>query len=256
MRSLAFFAIAVALTSCGPDLDAEKYTIGSVQWQDLEDYTFNYDKGELRSISVTDGTSIQYQYFTDSTQVKFVTAGGTTIRLTTLVFSGARTLTKLRTRWRYNGQFYKDSISFNHNGSRLQSITWKGVNYLVTFTGENITNIRRNFESLGKLDLSYDKVANPFKGVYWVDEFINVNQSGVPSIQLNSIARFFSVNNITLSDGAILSTKFKEKYTYDYLYGILPKSVNKDEELNKTATNGLIYIALIVYNKKPSNTTP
>lgn len=256
MRSLALFAIAVALTSCGPDLDANKYIIGSVQWQDLEDYTFNYDKGELRSISVTDGTSIQYQYFTDSTQVRSISAGGVTTRFTTLVYSGPRTLSKLRTRWRYNGQFYKDSILFSHSGTKLQSFNWKGLNYLVTFTGENITNMRRNFVSLGNLDLKYDRVTNPFRGVYWTDEFINVSPTGAPSVQFNAIARYFSANNLTLADGNILAAKLKEVYTYDYLYGILPKSVNKDEELNKTTTNDLIYIALIVYNKKPSNTTP
>ena len=256
MRSLAFFAIAIVLTSCGPDLDADKYTIASVQWQDLEDYTFHYDKDELRSISVTDGTSIQYQYFNDSTQARFISAGGVTIRFTTLVYSASRSLSKVRTRWRYNGLFYKDSIVFNHSGSRLQSITWKGVNYLVTFTGENITNIKRNFASLGNLDLAYDRVTNPFKGVYWSDEFINVSPTGAPAIQFNAIARYFSANNITLSDGTILSTKYKESYTYDYLYGILPKSVNRDEEFNKTVTNDLIYIALIVYNKKPASTTP
>lgn len=256
MRSLAFFVIAAVLVSCGPDLDANKYTIGSVQWQDLEDYTFNYDKGELRAISVTDGTSIQYEYFPDSTQIKFLSATGVVTRLTTLVYAGSPILTQVRTRWRYNGQFYKDSILFKYNGAKLQAITWKGVNYLVTYAGENITNIRRNSTALGNLDLTYDKVTNPFKGVYWADEFNNVSPTGAPSIQFNSIARYFSANNITASNGIILSSTLKEKYSYDYLYGILPKSVNKDEELNRTVTSNLIYIALIVYNKKSSNTAP
>lgn len=256
MRSLAFLAITLAFTSCGPDLDADRYTIASVQWQDLEDYAFNYDTGVLQSISVTDGTSIQYQYFNDSTQVRFISADGFTFRLTTLVYSASGIFSKLRTRWRSNGQFYKDSILFSHNGTKLQSIMWKGVNYLVTFTGENITNIRRNLGSLGNLDLTYDRVTNPFKRVYWADEFINISPTGTSSVQFNAIARYFSANNLTLSDGTILSTRLRESYTYDYLHGILPKSVNNDKLLNKTMTNNLIYIALIVYNKKSANTTP
>lgn len=256
MRALSFFALALALVGCGPDLEADNYAIGSVQWQDLEDYSFHYDNGKLRSISVTDGTSIQYQYFNDSVQVRFVSAGGVVTRFSTLVFTVAETLSKLRTRWRYNGVFYRDSILFNQINFKLQSIIWKGVSYTVSFTDENITNIRRNVVALGNVDLSYDQVTNPFRGVYWVDEFIKVNQSGAPTIQFKAIARYFSANNITYSEENIFSTKLKEKYTYNYLYGILPKSVNKDEELNKTVTSDLIYIALIVYKRRDPSTAP
>ncbi|MFM7854666.1 MAG: hypothetical protein ACKO96_22750, partial [Flammeovirgaceae bacterium] len=204
----------------------------------------------------TDGTSIQYQYYTDSVQVKRVSAAGVTTRLTTLVYTAPRTLSKVYIRWRYGGRLYKDSIVFNHNANQLQSITWKANNYQVTFTDENITNFSRNVAALGNLDLTYDKVINPFKGIYWVDEFVTISPQGVPSLQFESIARFFSATNIVGTDGTILSTKLKQKFTYDYLYGILPKSANVERETGKAVTSNLIYIALIVYNKRAANTTP
>jgi hypothetical protein len=256
MRSLAFFVIPFVLIGCGPDLDANKYVISNVQWQDLEEYTFNYNSDQLSSISVTDGTSIQYQYYTDSVQVKRVGATGITTRLTTLVYSGTKKLSKVYIRWRYGGQLYKDSILFNHNANQLQSISWKSINYQVAFTGENMTNISRNVAPIGNLDLTYDKVINPFKGIYWMDEFVSISLQGVPSIQFESIARFFSATNIVGTDGTILSAKLKQKYTYDYLYDILPKSANVERETGKAVTSNLIYIALIVYSKKAASTTP
>lgn len=253
-KVILFFGVAFLFFGCGPDLDPTKYCVKSILNSQFEEYVFNYEGIKLTSIGGTDNTSLNYQYFTDSTYIQFQTNEYSDY-YTTLVFT-AGLLKKVKIRWRLNSNWHKDSVMFEYAGSELSFFKYRNGIYNVSMQNGNLTNIKQGQGALATtMSFSYDSKENPLHKVYWYDVLISP-AGGIDPSQLRAIARFFSRNNLTNSDATVLTVKAIYRYSYDYLHDILPKSINLETEISGNKTSNLIFIADIQYVPKNTNTTP
>jgi hypothetical protein len=248
MRKTFYFICfsLVGATSCGPDLDPQKYLVKSILLGSLEEYSFQYEGERLKKLSGTDSITLNYIYFKDSTSILHLNKLGKLFQRTQLAYTGNE-LTKVKVTWRFLQAWYRDSILFSYSGGNLSALTYKKLNYQVAIQNGNLTSIRRGLGGLGaSYTITYDQVTNPLKSVYWLDSFIL--PSGITTvIQPNAIGRYFSKNNISTTTIVSLGATEIDRYFYTYLHGILPKSINLDREVGQNKISGLVYLFDIQY---------
>ena len=173
---------------------------------------------------------------------------------TTLAYSGS-SLTEVKIRWASSKQWYKDSVQLDYIAGILARINYKNATYQVTMQNGNLIGLRRGNGNLSvTYAMTYDGVTNPLNLVYWHDALITPSGTSA-TLQPNALARFFSKNNLSTSAGSILGVKETQRFTYTYLKGILPKSIDQEIETSRTKLSGLIFIADILYMPK-ANTAP
>ena len=254
MRRLFLFSIVFLPLGCGPDLSPEKYVVKSIVSNTFEEYTFNYFGNKMQSVLGTDSTTLTYTYFKDSTSIRLINKKSEIVRYTTLAYSGS-SLTEVKIRWASSKQWYKDSVQLDYIAGILARINYKNATYQVTMQNGNLIGLRRGNGNLSvTYAMTYDGVTNPLNLVYWHDALITPSGTSA-TLQPNALARFFSKNNLSTSAGSILGVKETQRFTYTYLKGILPKSIDQEIETSRTKLSGLIFIADILYMPK-ANTAP
>jgi hypothetical protein len=244
-----FLIVSIGVSSCGPDLDPQKYLVKSITLASFEEYTFHYQNDKLQKLVGTDSITLNYSYYSDSTSIiQKNKAGNLTLR-TRLSYSAGE-LTKVKIQWRFGQSWYKDSISFDYNSSNLISFTYKQVSNQVSMQNGNLTNFKRGNNALtASYSFTHDQYTNPLESVYWLTPFI-LPSGNFTIIQPYSIARYFSKNNIKTSVSTILTASTTERYSYVYLHDILPKSINYEVETSKNLTKDLVYVFDIQYQPK------
>ena len=252
-RFLFFLSIcAVVVSSCGPDLSPQKYSIKSILSSSYEEYSFQYSGGRLQRMIGTDSISLEYAYYNDSTSIKQFSKSGRLTQRFQLVFSGGK-LMKYKIRWQFGQLWYKDSITFGYSGGNLTQVNHKSTLLQATTLNGNLTTLKRG---TGVLSVSYsneyDGITNPFAGFYWLDHFLLPN-GFTTTFQPLSVARYFSKNNITSSTSVILGSTQISRFSYIYLHGILPKAVNYELETNKTKVSDLVLVFDIQYTPKDTS---
>jgi hypothetical protein len=252
--SIIFFSV-ILLASCGPDLDPQKYLVKSITLASFEEYTFHYQNGKLQKLVGTDSITLNYAYYNDSTSILQKNKAGSITQRTRLSYS-AGNLAKVKIQWKFGQSWYKDSISFDYNSSNLISFTYKQVSNQASMQNGNLTNFKRGSNALSaSYSFTHDQYTNPFESVYWLTPFI-LPSGSTTIIQPNSIARYFSKNNIKTTVSTILTATVTERYSYVYLHDILPKSINYEIETSKNLTKDLVYVFDIQYQpKEVSNTS-
>ncbi len=235
--------------SCGPDLSPKKYQVKSILLSSYEEYTFQYVGGRLQRISGTDSITLNYTYFKDSTSILQLNKSGEITQRTQLAYLGSE-LAKVKLKWKFGKAWYSDSILFNYSGSSLANITYKKLTYQTTFENGNLVSMKRGLGLLStSYTMTYDRVTNPLESVYWLTPFIL--PSGTTTIvQSNTIARYFSKNNLSASTSLILGVTETNRFSYTYLHGILPKSINLEVETSKTKVSDLVFVFDIQYQPK------
>jgi hypothetical protein len=250
--SIIFIVICpLVIGSCGPDLDPKKYWVKSILLSSYEEYDFTYKAGKLEKIVGTDLTSWDYRYYSDSITISGKGSSGSVFQNITLSYSGGK-LSKWKTKWRFSGSWYSDSVQFAYSGSKLSLITYKKANYLVTMQDGNLTGMSRSL-GLAQYDNSFDTSSNPFERLSWIDPFLKINGFN-SSLKTNSIVRFFSKNNLLLSTKTILGVKETERYSYIYLHGILPKSINLDVQSSTGNFENIVFVFDIQYAPREGTT--
>ncbi len=248
----SLFICAVVVSSCGPDLNPQKYSIKSILSSSYEEYSFQYTGGRVKRMVGTDSISLEYEYYNDSTSIKQFNKSGKLIQRFQLVFSGGK-LTKYKIRWQFGQLWYRDSITFGYSGSSLSQISFKTSVFQATSLNGNLATIKRG---TGVLSVSYaneyDGITNPFAGFYWLDQFL-LPSGFTTTFQPLSVARYFSKNNVTSSTSVILGSTQISRFSYIYLHGILPKAVNYELETNKTKVSDLVLVFDIQYTPKDSS---
>jgi hypothetical protein len=257
MRS-TFYLICFSLvwaTACGPDLDPQKYLVKSIQLKSFEEYYFQYAGNRLESIFGTDSVLLRYAYYKDSTSILHTNKSGKLFQRTRLEYLGSL-LTKVKVDWTFSKIWYKDSIQFSYNGNTLETITYKNqVNQVIMQNG-NLASISRGSGLLSvSYNFTYDQVTNPLRSVYWLDPFI-LPSGSTTLAQPNIIARYFSKNNLSTATDVILKTTAISRYSYTYLHGILPKTINLEVETAKSKISDLVYIFDIQYLPIATSSSP
>jgi hypothetical protein len=253
-KIIFFSAIAFLYSGCGPDLNPTLYDVKSVLYTNFEEYSFSYLGDKPQRVEGTDTTSIDYTHYTDSVAIRFQKKDKVDHYIT--LFPNSVSPTKIKTRWKVSQRWYKDSVLFTYNSGLLSSITHKGLAYQTTIENGNLTSIKRGLTNFGvNYVFTYDKIKNPLQSTYWKDEVISISGFSTNLSPL-SMARYFSKNNLTVSESNILGAKETQRFTYDYLHGILPKAINFEIENSRSKVSNLIYIGEILYKPKNSNTTP
>ncbi|MCX8490956.1 MAG: hypothetical protein ORN54_07805 [Cyclobacteriaceae bacterium] len=255
-RFLFFLFISVVIfSSCGPDLNPQKYLIKNVLYSSYEEYSFQYAGGLLQRVIGTDSISLEYADYNDSTSIKQFNKSGKLTQRFQLVFSCGK-LMKYKIRWQFGQRWYKDSITFGYSGSNLTQINYKSNSFQATTLNGNLTTLKRG--TTGLLAVShaneFDGVTNPFASVYWLDHFLLPN-GFTNTLQPLAIARYFSKNNITTSKSIILGSTQISRFSYIYLHGILPKAINYELETNKTKVSNLVLVFDIQYTSKDTSGT-
>jgi hypothetical protein len=249
MKNRLFIGLVVfcsILASCGPDLDPKKYWVKSVLLSSYEEYDFTYKAGKIEKIVGTDLVTWDFRYYTDSTVVSSRDNSGSVFQIISLSFSGSL-LTEWKTKWRFSEKWYSDSVQFTYPGSNLFIITYKKTNYLAKMENGNLTEMRRG-SNLQYIN-SFDAISNPFKEVIWIDPFLKISGFN-SSLRPNSIVRYFSANNLQTSTKNILGVKETEQYSYLYLHGILPKSINVNIQSSSGNFNDIVFVFDIQYASK------
>lgn len=241
--------LALLASSCGPDLNPEKYEIKSILLSSYEEYTFQYQGGRLQKIVGTDSIVLNYSYFRDSTSILHIDKSGKLFQRTQLAYSGSD-LSKVKIKWKFGKVWYSDSIIFNYSASSLASITHKKLTYQATTQNGNLKGIRVGTGALSiSYSMSYDQKTNPLEYAYWLTPFIL--PSGTTAIvQPNTIARYFSKNNLSTSTSIILGATETNRYSYTYLHDILPKAINLEVETSKNKISDLVFVFDIQYQPK------
>lgn len=253
-KVILFFGIAFLFFGCGPDLNPALYDVKSILYSNFEEYTFSYQANKLIKVEGTDTTSVDYTYYTDSTSLRFQRKNKIDHEAT--LFFSANNLTKIKTRWKASQRYYKDSVMFQYTSGQLSSITHKGLTYQITMKDGNLISIKRGLTNFGvNYVFTYDGFKNPLQSVYWNDELIAISGLST-SLSPLSFARYFSKNNLSTSDSNLLGVKETQRFTYDYVNGILPKSVTLEIENARSKVSNLIYIGDIFYVAKSTSTTP
>jgi hypothetical protein len=254
---LCLICLLVTLpTACGLDLNPQKYLVKSILLRSYEEYSFQYLGGKLHKLSGTDSISLNYTYHKDSTSILHLDKSGKLFQRTRLSYLNNQ-LAKVKIDWQFAKVWYKDSILFNYSGSNLSSINYKRLSYQVGMQEGNLASIRRGTGSLStSYTLTFDQVTNPLASVYWLHGFI-VPSGSTALLQPKDIVRYFSKNNISTATDVILGSTTVERYSYTYLHGILPKSINLEIETAKDKVSNLVYLFDIVYTPKESlNSSP
>ncbi len=243
------FLVALLATSCGLDLSPEKYVVKSILLSSYEEYSFQYQGGRLQKIVGTDSIVLNYTYFKDSTSILHLDKSGKLFQRTQLAYSGSE-LSKVKVKWKFGKAWYGDSIMFSYSGSSLASIMYKKLTYQATTQNGNLTGIRVGSGTLSvSYNIAYDQKTNPLGSVYWLTPFI-LPSGTTAIIQPNTIARYFSKNNLSTSTGVILGATETNRYSYTYLHDILPKSINLEVETSKSKTSDLVFVFDIQYQPK------
>jgi hypothetical protein len=243
------FLLALLATSCGPDLSPEKYVVKSILLSSYAEYSFQYQGGRLQKIAGTDSIILNYSYFKDSTSILHLDKLGKLFQRTQLAYSGGE-LSKVKVKWKFGRNWYSDSIMFSYNGSGLASIAYKKLTYQTSTQNGNLTGMRVGTGALSvSYNISYDQKTNPLESVYWLTPFI-LPSGTTAIIQPNTIARYFSKNNLSTSTGTILGAIETNRYSYTYLHDILPKSINLEVETSKNKVSDLVFVFDIQYQPK------
>lgn len=243
------FLFALLATSCGPDLSPEKYVVKSILLSSYEEYTFQYQGGRLQKIIGTDSIVLNYSYFKDSTSILHVDKSGKLFQRTQLAYSGSE-LSKVKVKWKFGKAWYSDSIMFSYSGNSLASIAFKKLTYQTTVQNGNLTGIKVGNGALSvSYNMSYDQKTNPLESVYWLTPLI-LPSGETAIIQPNTIARYFSKNNLSTSTSIIFGANTINRYSYTYLHDILPKSINLEVETAKSKTSDLVFVFDIQYQPK------
>lgn len=244
---IGLLALCSVVASCGPDLDPQKYWVKSILLSSYEEYDFTYKAGRIEKIVGTDLVTWDFRYYTDSTVVSSKDNSGSIFQVTRLSFSGSL-LTKWKTKWKFSGIWYSDSVQFAYAGSKLSVVTYKKANYQVTMENGNLTEMNRGLGLL-KYTNSFDAIANPFQELIWIDPFLKINGFN-SSLRPNSIVRYFSAYNLQVSTKNILGAKETERYSYLYLHGILPKSINVSIQSSSGNFEDIVFVFDIQYAPK------
>lgn len=252
MKKLFYILFSILCASaCGPDLSPDKYFVKSIVLNTYEEYSFQYASGKLIGIEGTDSVRLSYSYYKDSVSIKH-TKTGRLFQTTRLTYSGGE-LAKVKIKWLFDKIWYKDSISFTYSGSNLNSFIYKKNNYQLAIQGENVTSIKRGVLGIGgSYGITYDQITNPFKSVYWLDQFL-MPSGFTTTLQPKVIMRYFSKNNISTISTTILGITEVEKYSYIYLHGILPKFISVNVESGKTKYENVVFIFDIQYTNKSAS---
>jgi hypothetical protein len=246
--SICFLLVLLA-SSCGPDLSPEKYDVKSILLSSYEEYAFQYQAGRLQKIVGTDSIVLNYTYFKDSTSILHVDKSGKLFQRTQLAYLGSE-LSKVKVKWKFGKAWYSDSVMFSYSGSSLATIAYKKLTYQTTMQNGNLTGIRVGTGSLSvSYSMLYDQKTNPLESVYWLTPFI-LPSGTTAIIQPNTIARYFSKNNLSNSTSFILGATETNRYSYTYLHDILPKSINLEVETSKSKVSDLVFVFDIQYQPK------
>ncbi len=244
---IGLLVLGSLLSSCGPDLDPQKYWVKSILLSSYEEYDFTYKAGKIEKIVGTDLVTWDFRYYADSTVVSSKDNSGSVFQIIRLSYSGSL-LTKWRTKWRFSGIWYSDSVQFAYAGSKLSVVTYKKSNYQVTMENGNLTEMNKGLDLL-KYNNSFDALTNPFQELIWIDSFLKINGFS-SSLRPNSIVRYFSKSNLQVSTKNILGTKETERYSYLYLHGILPKSINVNIQSSSGNFEDIVFVFDIQYAPK------
>lgn len=249
MRKLCVICFAMlGVSACGPDLDPQKYLIKSILLSSYQEYSFEYLGNRPQKMTGTDSIRFDYKYYRDSTSIRQYNQSKLVTRVQ-LVYSGSQ-LVKSKIKWQFGRISYKDSILFSYSGGNLSSFVHRGGTYQVVVQRGNVVSMKRGINVVSaSYTAAYDQVANPLKSLYWLDHLI-LPSGATTTLQPLAIARYFSVNNITLGVGQLLGVTTTQRYFYNYLRGILPKTINYEIEDAKSKVTDLVYAFDIQYVKR------
>ncbi|MCE2996575.1 MAG: hypothetical protein LW863_13330, partial [Flammeovirgaceae bacterium] len=96
---------------------------------------------------------------------------------------------------------------------------------------------------------TFDTILNPFQKVYWLDPFFRINGFNAV-LQTDAIARYFSQNNLSTSNKNVSGITEVNQYSYVYLHGILPKSINMNIRSNNNTISNIVFVFDIQYEPK------
>lgn len=233
--------------ACGPDLTPQKYRVKSILLSSYEEYSFTYANDKVQKITGTDLTTLTYTYYADSTSIRHTNGDGNTYQFTQLSFTGGL-LTKLKVKWKFLNTWYSDSVRFSYSGSNPLAMVNKNATYQLAMANGNLTSIKRGL-GVVQITNTFDTILNPLQKVYWLDPFFRINGFNAV-LQPDAIARYFSQNNLSVSTKSVSGITETDQYSYVYLHGILPKSINMNIRSNNSNISDVVFVFDIQYEPK------
>ncbi|MFN8890381.1 MAG: hypothetical protein ACK5WF_23185 [Cyclobacteriaceae bacterium] len=246
-RLIILIACLLWVSACGPDLSPQKYRVKSILLSSYEEYSFSYANDKIQKITGTDLITLTYSYYPDSTSIRHTNGEGNTYQLTQLSFSGSL-LTKVKVKWKFLNIWYSDSVRFSYSGTNPVTMINKNSNYQLTMNNGNMTSLKRGL-GVVQITNTFDTILNPFRKVYWLDPFFRINGFNAV-LQTDAIARYFSQNNLSTSNKNVSGITEVNQYSYVYLHGILPKSINMNIRSNNNTISNIVFVFDIQYEPK------